>query len=622
MSRTAKRLTMKTKLICLCLFGLLCSYSLPAQHRMVKLSNFDPSAYRNNSNIAVPWHPWAYSNIWGHVADGKEYALIGVSGWDNTVSNRGVSIVDVTDPLNPYEAAFVQGPGADQRDFVTYTDPATANSYLYIVGEGGDGMTIVDITGLPSSVSVIHASYYTGTYNSKYASHAHNIQLDEVTGKLLVSGTHGGSEPHDGFMFDLVADPENPVLIATLYEGVDNTYSMHDVYFRNNMLYTASIGAPGTPPDTYVSIYDTSNPLSPYDLIHQEPYPTDQSPSIPVLYLNHVIHDVYVSADGTKMVTSDEHQQGQAIFWDISTLTNPVETDRYSGHTVRSAQHNHVIKGNDRCYVAHYSNGLWMLDISDMNNVQEVAYYDTYLEHNYGDFHPYTDEFLTNPGANYYGTGYYGAWGVFADLPSGNILVCDMNNGLYVLHDCVVEDLQPDNADVTLGNASYANVVHGEVATETITVDPAGTFEVDADGNVTLIAGEKITIKDGVYVQNGGKFHAQIASMCQDCPTCPARSARPDLEAAPAEEEMIAAVFPNPAGDRFNLSLKLSESDLVNATLRDELGRVLIKIYEQQWLDAGDHGRSIDISMLPAGVYCIVVQSGKEQKTIRVSKVK
>ena len=63
-------------------------------------------------------------------------------------------------------------------------------------------------------------------------------------------------------------------------------------------------------------------------------------------------------------------------------------------------------------YTAHYHDGVYIHDISDPNNPILVAFYDTFDPTHYNS--------------------YMGAWGVYPFLPSGNILVSDMQTGLYV----------------------------------------------------------------------------------------------------------------------------------------------------------------------------------------------
>ena len=65
--------------------------------------------------------------------------------------------------------------------------------------------------------------------------------------------------------------------------------------------------------------------------------------------------------------------------------------------------------------MSNYERGLTVLDITDPATPAEVGFFDTYTPSNNASFN--------------------GAWGVYPFLPSGNILVSDINSGLYILKD-------------------------------------------------------------------------------------------------------------------------------------------------------------------------------------------
>ena len=77
-----------------------------------------------------------------------------------------------------------------------------------------------------------------------------------------------------------------------------------------------------------------------------------------------------------------------------------------------SIPHNLIVLG-DYLYVSYYYNGLQVYDITDRENPQRIMHYPT--------------SNLPN------GNRYEGAWGVYPFLPSGNILVSDMQEGLFVV---------------------------------------------------------------------------------------------------------------------------------------------------------------------------------------------
>ncbi|MEZ5049924.1 MAG: hypothetical protein R2766_09770, partial [Saprospiraceae bacterium] len=73
---------------------------------------------------------------------------------------------------------------------------------------------------------------------------------------------------------------------------------------------------------------------------------------------------------------------------------------------------NQIVSGN-YLYVSYYFNGLQVYDLTNPDFPERVMYYPT------SSIAPYAN--------------YKGAWGVFPFLPSGNILVSDMQNGLFVV---------------------------------------------------------------------------------------------------------------------------------------------------------------------------------------------
>ena len=98
---------------------------------------------------------------------------------------------------------------------------------------------------------------------------------------------------------------------------------------------------------------------------------------------------------------------------DISDYSNPTVVSMFFSDIDmnESMAHNQIIHG-DYVYTAHYHDGVYVHDISDPYNPTLLAFYDTFdpTHHN----------------------SYMGAWGVYPFLPSGNILVSDMQTGLYV----------------------------------------------------------------------------------------------------------------------------------------------------------------------------------------------
>ena len=96
---------------------------------------FFMSAQLNMSELGyldlVSLHNSDASDIWGYVdGGGNEYALVGL--------NDGTSIVDVTDPANPFEVFFEPGMNSIWRDIKTW------DNYAYVTTEEPQGLLIID----------------------------------------------------------------------------------------------------------------------------------------------------------------------------------------------------------------------------------------------------------------------------------------------------------------------------------------------------------------------------------------------------------------------------------------------------------------------------------------------
>ena len=123
-------------------------------------------------------------------------------------------------------------------------------------------------------------------------------------------------------------------------------------------------------------------------------------------------HSGWLTEDGNTYVFADENHGYKMKICDVSNPSEiNINTTLLSDVYENSIPHNLIIK-NDLLYVSHYYDGLWIWDISNPENPTYVASYDTYTESN--------------------GTSYKGAWGVYPLLPSGIILVSDMQSGLFI----------------------------------------------------------------------------------------------------------------------------------------------------------------------------------------------
>ena len=342
------------------------------------------------------------SDVWGYATDEGEYALVGL--YD------GISILDVTNATSPNEIGYFVGPSSIWRDLKSYGD------YVYCINETGGGLQILNIAEVISGDS--NPTYLENT--SLGFTTAHNIYVDEQ-GYLFVFGSNysnGGA-----MIFDLNSNPENPSFLGN-YSG---SY-FHDGMVRGDTLWGGAIY------NGQFSVVDVSNPSNPILMATQ---------STP----NNFTHNCWVSEDGNTVFTTDEVSGAFVTAYDVSDLNNIEELDRiqaWSDDTDVIPHNTHV--AGDFLVTSYYRDGVSVVDASNPSNLIEVGYYDTSI--------------------GYSGIGFNGAWGTYPFLPSGNILVSDIENGLYVI-------------EPKYGNASF---IEGYV-TNSVTGAPISNVTVQIVGS-------------------------------------------------------------------------------------------------------------------------------------------
>jgi len=281
----------------------------------------------------------------------------------------GTHIIDVTNPFNSQEVSYIAG--ANQGNII-HRDYHVLDNYLYAVcDQGPSTLQIIDFSYLPDSTSLVYDS-------DQLINTMHNIFIDTLHRKLYTTG---------GPVYDLT-DPVNPIFLF------DMGFSCHDMYIEDNIGYF-NRGTAG------MYVYDLTN-NTPQNMGFIDTYPYQGYNHSGWLSYN---DSIYVFADethGTHLKVADVSNYNNITV--LSTLT--------SGTAPNAIPHNLIIK-DDYLYISYYHDGLQIFDISDPYNPIKVGYYDTYSPNNHN--------------------GYAGAWGVYPLLPSGIILVSDIQSGLFVL---------------------------------------------------------------------------------------------------------------------------------------------------------------------------------------------
>jgi len=334
----------------------------------------------------------AGNDIWGwsDALTGNEYALMGMT--------NGTAFVDITNPEVPVFLGRLPTQTVESiwRDIKVYQDHA----YIVADNAGAHGMQVFDLTRLQGLMSpqTFSADVVYGDFEN-----AHNLAINEDTGFAYAVGTNtcGG-----GLHIIDIRTPINP-MIAGCYSLTDThdtqcvTYQGLDADHPSNPEICVSSNG------SHVEIVDVTDKTAPM---------TISSTTYPQLGF---VHQGWLTEDHRFFLLGDELDESsfnvptRIHVFDLSDLDAPVYVFAYEAATA-AIDHNLYVLGN-RVFQASYTSGLRVLEFGDLANEElvEIAFFDTF---------PASDA-----------TDFSGAWSVYPYLPSGNVIVSDRTNGLFIL---------------------------------------------------------------------------------------------------------------------------------------------------------------------------------------------
>ena len=438
---------------------------------------------------SFPGNPLSASNLWGYVDldDNREYAIIGL--------RNGTGVVNVTDPANPVIVGHIPGVSSQWREVKVYqfwnASASRWDAYAYITTEGsGGGIQIIDLTQLPTSVSL--ANTWTGVSTS-HTDHVSNIDYSTNASNnpnfppiLYISGSNKG-----GLRFVSLANPTNLTEIG-FWTG---TYS-HDTYAHVFTDSRANQCAPGHNPCEVVFSFAGTPGLKIIDV-------TDKSAPVTLSTLTYdqlgYTHSGWISSDGNYIFLHDELDEqnfglnGTIRTIDISSLTAPTVSHRYTSSNL-AIDHNGYTIGS-KFYFSNYTRGIGVLDVTDPNAPVELAFFDTY---------PTTNSATFN-----------GAWGVYPYLPSGNILISDIQRGLIVVR----EQSSVPTATPTVTNTPTITLTPSNTPTPSLTPTATNTPSIVNTGWLNPSINAAVTSSAGDnngYEVNPPSAHTDGGGVAQD----------------------------------------------------------------------------------------------------------
>lgn len=327
-----------------------------------------------------------YNEIWGTVVNGEEYAII--------ASVYGFHFISLADPTQPEEVVRVQGSASG--NFIIHRDFHSMGNILFSVADEGSSsrLEVTDMSLLPDTVHTEFMSDFP-------ANNIHNIYLDEDNQRLYFCAFRDTADGYDALAIADVSDPFNPELIfrGTTIDGTNLEY-VHDMHIVNDTAFF-NCGNRG------LVIADMTDIDSPKVISTLEDYPEKG-----------YNHSGWYVPEKQAYYMADETHNADMKAVDVSDPATPQVVDLFGpgsnapDDTV-SIPHNPLVNG-DYLHISYYYDGYRVYDIgTDPLEPELVGYYQTSLVPN--------------------SFGFSGAWGVYPFLPSGNILVSDIERGLFVI---------------------------------------------------------------------------------------------------------------------------------------------------------------------------------------------
>ena len=333
----------------------------------------------------------AGNDLWGWADPdtGNEYALMGMSD--------GTAFVDVTNPQSPVYLGRLPTVTRESiwRDIKVYRDHA----YIVADDAGAHGMQVFDLKRLRNASGTQEFSedvLYDGFENS------HNLAVNEATGFIyaVATNTCGG-----GLHMMNITTPNNPMFAGchdaahthdtqcVVYNGPDADYRGREICFSSA--------------ESQFEIVDVTDKSAPLTL---------SSTTYPQLAY---VHQGWLTEDHRYFLLGDELDEQnldlstRTHVLDVSDLDAPAHLYAHDLGT-QATDHNLYVRGN-RVYEANYTTGLRVLEFGDLaeREIEEIAFFDTFPDDDSRSFS--------------------GAWSVYPYLPSGTIIVSDIQNGLFVL---------------------------------------------------------------------------------------------------------------------------------------------------------------------------------------------
>ena len=327
------------------------------------------------------------NDCWGYVSpSGREYAIMGLEG--------GYGFVEITNPTSPVIVDTVAGPVSLWHDVKVLGD------YAYGVSEGGSGIQVMDLSNIDSGNVNLVRNWTGGGYST-----THNIVINEEAGTLWLAGSNIGN---GGLIHIDISNPSLPSLDGgwtEMYVHDAQVVTWHDGALAGRELAFVAGGFSSGHSSTGLRIVDVTNP--------------NNTTTLSTLFYPDAgyAHQVWLSSDRKFLYLNDELDEGSLVsvtttrVINVEDPSNPYLTGTYT--TGKAAIDHNLYTRDSVVYQSNYRSGLRIFDALDPANPVEVAFFDTFPSSDSAEFN--------------------GAWSSYPFFPSGNVVISDIERGLFVV---------------------------------------------------------------------------------------------------------------------------------------------------------------------------------------------
>jgi choice-of-anchor B domain-containing protein len=331
---------------------------------------------------SMPGSPSSGAGCTGYTSPaGREYAIMGV--------RTGTIFVDITIPSKPRLLNLVTG------STTLWHENTVMGDFAYLVSDSsGNGVQIVDLRNIDATGTAA----LSATYSGNSLTTIHTIQANPFTKTLFLNGSNRG------LVFLNATNPLAPVEVGRwttkyVHDCVVSNYTTGP--FAGHEILFACCGSNG------LYILDVTNKAAPLVL-----------GNLQYLSTGGYCHSGMLTPDKRYFLINDEFDESNGLaagatthIIDVSNLNAPVESGQYH-NPISVIDHNSAYQ-DGFMMLAAYRGGVRIYNPTNPLGISEVGFFDTY------------------PGPDAYS--YDGAWGTFAGFPSGNIIISDINRGLFVV---------------------------------------------------------------------------------------------------------------------------------------------------------------------------------------------